>query len=57
MQNLINTVVQWIIIYDLETGKPNYFMSLIGFFVFCVVLYFILEIFALIKSATNSITK
>lgn len=57
MQNLINTVVQWIMIYDLETGKPNYFMSLIGFFVFCVVLYFILEIFALIKSATNSITK
>lgn len=57
MRQICETFISWFWFEDEETGNPEYMKSVLAFFAFCVVVYFIYNVVYVIKSSTNSIMR
>lgn len=54
MPAFVEQILNWIMVYD-EAGNPKMFESFFAFFAIIFMLYFLLEAFAIVKSATKSV--
>ena len=54
MPAFVENILSWIMVYD-EAGNPKMLESCFAFFAIIFMLYFLLEAFAIIKSASKSV--